>query len=174
MKNTSLTRLFSLMLLLVVLGSQPGLPPSAQAAPAPMAASASEVEPAAADVGPAAISAFAPYAYWQGSTAAYVAVPHDDRLSPPTGATFEAWIFLSSTSGCRTIFSKGYTQGYWVGICNGRIRYASGASTAYSEGTTAILPNVWTRIAAVWDPVFDVRRFFINGDFDVLGPAARR
>lgn len=167
MKNIRLPRLISLMLLVALLwghlSASSGL---TQTQPDPAAAPTS-----APNAEPDAISAFAPYAYWQGSTDAYVAVPHDASLSPQTGATFEAWIYLTSISGCRTIFSKGYTQGYWVGVCNGRIRYASGAAATYTEGTTAILPNVWTHIAVVWDPAFNVRRFFINGDFDVLGPA---
>ena len=74
---------------------------------------------------PAAVAAFAPYAHWQGSADAYVSVPHDDALNPKTGATFEAWIFPSNLGGCRAIFGKNYQQGYWVGLCNGRIRYHS-------------------------------------------------
>ncbi|MBI1298653.1 hypothetical protein GC175_27270 [bacterium] len=119
----------------------------------------------------AATDVFAPYAYWQNSSDAYVAVAHDDALNPQDGATYEAWIFPSSVSGCHAIMSKGYTQGYWMGICNGRIRFAAGASIAYQESVTTILPNVWTHIAVVWDPAFNIRRFFINGDFDSLGIA---
>ena len=107
----------------------------------------------------------------EGSADAYVAVPHDEGLSPQTGATFEAWIFASNLSGCRAIFGKNYLEGYWVGVCNGRIRFHSGGNASAQDGTTVILPNVWTHIAVVWDPVFNVRRYFINGDFDYLGAA---
>lgn len=127
-------------------------------------------EPAAPET-PDAPAVFAPYAHWQNSSDAYVAVPHDDGLSPQSGATFEAWIFPSSLSGCRAIFGKDYTQGYWVGLCNGRIRYHSGGAASYQDGVTAILPNVWTHIAVVWDPGLNVRRYFINGEFDYLGAA---
>ncbi len=175
MKNTRFARLISLILLVAVLWSQPGalLQPVQAAAPAPttMPAPALAVAPEAPEADPAAVNAFAPYAYWQGSADAYVAVPHDEGLSPQTGATFEAWIFASNLSGCRAIFGKNYLEGYWVGVCNGRIRFHSGGNASAQDGTTVILPNVWTHIAVVWDPVFNVRRYFINGDFDYLGAA---
>jgi len=144
------------------------------AAPLPLPSAAPIALPVAepdAQAEPVAAEAFASYAYWQGSTDAYVSVPHDDALSPQTGATFEAWIFASNLSGCRAILGKDYQQGYWVGLCNGRIRYHSGGPTSNQDGVTAILPNVWTHIAVVWDPVFNVRRYFINGDFDYIGAA---
>ncbi|MEZ4831094.1 MAG: LamG-like jellyroll fold domain-containing protein [Caldilineaceae bacterium] len=186
------TLLNPLLLLALLLGN---LVPSAVAAPIGVATSAGDFSPqrdgisAAGDTSnvkspalaatpapdtpheAAATDVFAPYAYWQNSTDAYVAVPHEDALNPQDGATYEAWIFPSSVTGCRAIMSKGYTQGYWMGICNGRIRFAAGASNAYQESVTAILPNVWTHIAVVWDPAFNIRRFFINGDFDSLGIA---
>jgi len=155
-----------LLIVALLLGSV--VPLAAAPAPVPVSLPAAEAD---APIEPTATDVFAPYAHWQGSADAYISVPHDDALFPQTGATFEAWVFLSNTSGCRNIFSTGYTQGYWVGVCNGRIRYASGAAATYTEGTAVILPNVWTHIAVVWDPVQNVRRFFINGDFDVLAAA---
>ncbi len=118
----------------------------------------------------AAVDAITPRALTLNGTDAYVDISHDAALNPSTAATYEAWIYPTNLNGCRTIFGKDYTQGYWVGLCGGRIRFHTGGS-AQQDGTTILVPNQWTHIAVVWNPANGQRRYYINGDLEYTGTA---
>jgi hypothetical protein len=119
-------------------------------------------------VEPAAVTAITPRALTLNGTDAYVDVSHDAALNPTTGATFEAWIYPTSLNGCRTIFGKNYNEGYWVGLCGGRIRFHTGGS-AQQDGTTILPINSWTHVAVVWHPANGQRRYYINGNVEYIG-----
>ncbi len=101
----------------------------------------------------------------------YVTVPHAS-LPDLNTATFEAWIYPTNTSGCRAVFGKDYTQGFWVGICNGKLRFHRGGGPA-NDSLTTIPANVWTHIAVAtyqggqgegW-----VTLFYLNGQLESGG-----
>ncbi len=103
--------------------------------------------------------------------ASYVRVPHAS-LPDLNTATFEAWIYPTTTSGCHAVFGKDYTQGFWVGICNGKLRFHRGGGPA-NDGLVTIPANVWTHIAVEtyeggqgegW-----VTIFYINGELESGG-----
>lgn len=118
----------------------------------------------------AAVDAITPRALILNGTDAYVDVSHDAALNPTTGATYEAWIYPTSLNGCRTIFGKNYNEGYWIGLCGGRIRFHTGGS-AQQDGTTILPINSWTHVAVVWHPANGQRRYYINGNLEYTGTA---
>jgi hypothetical protein len=68
--------------------------------------------------------------YLSGSS--YLQVPNTPALHPSGGLTVEAWARPLSTSGCQTIVGKGYQTGFWLGICEGKLRFYSNGSASFS------------------------------------------
>ncbi len=120
---------------------------------------------------PAAPTAFQTSLSLNGSSD-YVEIPHNAALSPQTALTLEAWTQRSrTTAGCEAIVGKDYQSGYWLGLCNDRIRYHSGGAASSQDATTVIPANVWTHIAVVWDSAGNTRRYYINGALEYTGSA---
>jgi len=98
------------------------------------------------------------------STTERVVVQHDSALNPASGVTIEAWIRPTNTTGCQTIVGKGFETGYWLGICNGKIRYYTNGFNTFSDGPTSITVGKWWHIAVTFDR--GTRRYYINGELD--------
>jgi len=108
-----------------------------------------------------------------GSGGGYISVTHSSAIQPVVAATYEVWIqrSIANPTGCQAILGKDYTQAYWLGLCNDRIRFHSGGSLSAQDGTTVIPAGVWTHIAVVWDTTSNTRKYYINGDLEYLGTA---
>jgi hypothetical protein len=79
-----------------------------------------------------------------------VVVPHSPALNPTSAFTFEAWVYLNSTSGCHSIAGKGYLEAWWVGVCGGTLSsYLKGSGSSYTVGL--VPTNEWTHVAVVFD-----------------------
>ncbi|MEM9532398.1 MAG: LamG-like jellyroll fold domain-containing protein [Pseudomonadota bacterium] len=93
-----------------------------------------------------------------------VVVAHDPLLQPTDAISIEAWIRPSSTTQCRTIVGKGFATAYWLGICDGEIRFYTDGSTSSRDGNGTVATGAWTHIAVTFDG--NERRYYINGDLD--------
>jgi hypothetical protein len=103
---------------------------------------------------------FGEYLGFTGGTGRVV-VPHSPALNPTSAFTFEAWINLSSTTGCHSIAGKGYREAWWVAVCNGMLRsYLKGNGSLYDSGF--VPTNEWTHVAVVFDGVHHTH--YIDGE----------
>lgn len=101
--------------------------------------------------------------YLSGS--GYLNVPNAPALNPSGGFTVEAWVRRIDTSpACQTIVGKGYQTGFWLGICNNRLRFYSNGSSSSFDGATAFVSGEWTHVAATFDGT--TRRLYVNGNLD--------
>jgi hypothetical protein len=94
----------------------------------------------------------------------YIEIPHDVLLDTPA-MTVEAWVSVrdAQSPACSSIAGKGYTNGWWLGLCGTTMRsYFNGTTSVKSGGTITDAPNVWIHIAAVTDGM--TRRHYINGN----------
>ncbi len=100
----------------------------------------------------------------------FVTVPHNANLNLTT-FTFEAWIKLDNTTGCKAIFSKrDDAGGYMFHISDAYMAlYTSNASFGTDQyGTIALSPNTWYHVAVTRDPADDIYTpFYLNGVRDV-------
>ena len=111
------------------------------------------------------------YAQFPGPGSGYINVTNDAGLNPTSAITLEAWVFLTdestswgSNSGrCPTIAGKGYTTAYWLGVCNGHIRFYPRNDDSF-DGTGTVPLNTWTHIAATFDGT--TLNTYINGVLD--------
>jgi hypothetical protein len=93
----------------------------------------------------------------------YIEIPADVLLDTPQ-MTVEAWVSVrdAHSSACSSIAGNGYTNGWWLGLCDTTMRsYFNGASSVRSGGTIPATFGVWVHIAAVTDGT--TRRHYING-----------
>ncbi len=93
-----------------------------------------------------------------------VVVEHDPALNPSSGVTIEAWVRPTTISNCQTIVGKGFQTGYWLGLCNGRIRYYSNGTGTRRDGNSAVSTGAWRHIVVTFDG--SERRYYLNGDLD--------
>ncbi len=99
----------------------------------------------------------------------FVRVADHPALNPTDALTLEAWVWRDSNARCETVVGKNYTESYWLGFCNGPIRfYAAGSGTAV-DGSTSIPARTWTHIAVTYDGV--TRRYYVNGELDLQSTA---
>lgn len=96
-------------------------------------------------------------------TDAYVRVMHQPRLNPTGALTLEAWVNPSRIDGCRTVIGKDYRTSYWLGLCDGKIRFYPRGSGSARDGN-AVIANGWTHIAVTYDGT--TRRYYVNGELD--------
>ena len=95
----------------------------------------------------------------------YINVPNAPALNPSDGLTVEAWVRRLDTSGaCQTIVGKDYRTGFWLGICNNRLRFYSNGIGSLFDGSRAFVAGEWTHVAASFDGT--TRRLYINGNLD--------
>ena len=96
--------------------------------------------------------------------------PHTDALNV-TEFTFEAWAFLTETTGCKTILSKGPRDvplnnhgGYLFGVCDGEITLYTAASAGgiYRAADSILSTGTWYHVAASRGPGDDLA-FYLNG-----------
>jgi hypothetical protein len=98
------------------------------------------------------------------SGSGYLQVPNAPALNPSGGLTVEAWVRPLSTSGCQTIVGKHYVTGFWLGICEGKLRFYSNGSGSSFDGRTTLSTGEWTHVAATFDG--RIRRLYVNGNLD--------
>ncbi len=93
----------------------------------------------------------------------YVEVPYASDLNTLSAITIEAWV-KRTASRCETVVGNGWRESYWLGFCNGPIRFYH---TGYQrvDGSTNILPGQWTHIAVTYDGT--TRRYYVNGQLDL-------
>ncbi|HMD00682.1 MAG TPA: LamG domain-containing protein, partial [Ferruginibacter sp.] len=83
----------------------------------------------------------------------------------PTGFTLEAWVKPTTVNSVKSIIRK--TGDYNLFIYNGSLGVevwpVAGVNSTWKQllGTAAIVPNVWTHVAATWDG--SVLKMYING-----------
>jgi hypothetical protein len=105
----------------------------------------------------------------------YIEIPHDVLLDTPA-MTVEAWVSVrdAHSLGCSSIAGKGYSTGWWLGLCGTTMRsYFNGVASVRDGGVIPDTPTtVWIHIAAVTDGT--TRRHYINGNLVFQGAEAPR
>jgi hypothetical protein len=105
----------------------------------------------------------------------YIEIPHDVLLDTPE-MTVEAWVSVrdaNNGTGCSSIAGKGYSTGWWLGLCGTSMRsYFNGSTSVKTGGDIPNTPDVWVHIAAVTDGT--TRRHYINGNLVFEGAEAAR
>ncbi len=102
-----------------------------------------------------------PLGGWLTFDGGYIEVPYSPALNPTQGFTFEAWVRLTTDGSCDSIAGQGWTDTWWVGVCNGTIRsYLKGSGGSLFDSGT-IPSNTWTHVAVTFDGTS--RRHYING-----------
>ncbi len=93
-------------------------------------------------------------------------VPDAADLDFETPLTIEGWVKRLRGAGCGTILGKGRGSGYWLGLCDGRLRF--GAGTAEADGTAQLPEGRWNHVAAVFDGTTAI--LYVNGAVDRIIP----
>src|SRR3954453_13570092 len=102
----------------------------------------------------------------------YIEIPHDVLLDTPA-MTVEAWVSVrdAHSSACSSIAGKGYTTGWWLGLCGTTMRsYFDGTLSVKSGGV--IPADTWVHIAATTDRT--TRKHYINGNLVSQGAESPR
>jgi hypothetical protein len=94
-----------------------------------------------------------------------VIVQQDPALNPISGITIELWVRPNTVTGCQTLVGKGYQTAYWLGICNGVVRYYTNGSSSAWDGSTPIPVGEWTHIAVTFNG--SQRNYYVNGELDL-------
>jgi len=131
---------------------------------------------ALAAVLPASLAA-QPFGAWLtlpgAPTTSFIEIPHSTALNPTGALTIEAWVDISiSNSSCNSIAGKGWTQAWWLGICNQAGQQIFRTFVRGYDGSTGstrlffdagIVPaGRWTHVAVVFDG--STRYHYINGE----------
>ena len=93
-------------------------------------------------------------------------VPHHADLAPRDAITIELWLkrdAVSAAGSCGTLVSKDRADGYWLAVCDGRLRFGVG-SVAFSDGNTNLPVGRWVHVAATQNGA--ERRFYVDGALD--------
>jgi hypothetical protein len=91
----------------------------------------------------------------------YVEVPHSTALNPDGGEmTIEVWVKPADTTGCQTLVGNDWTVSYWLGLCDGHIRFYPHGSGSALDGSQVIPAGAWSHIAVTYNGVF--RNYYIN------------
>lgn len=107
-------------------------------------------------VGLAALPAAAqPFGSWplfeRARTGDYYEIPHSAALNPTGPMTIEGWVSVSDPGSCGNIVGKGWTETWWVGVCNEQLRsYIRGSSAPRTAGRIDA-PGGWHHFAVTWD-----------------------
>ncbi len=146
--------LFALFLL-AVSGARSGLPTAVQAADQVQ----SEIDTLAA----IASGGASPRAIVVDSEFDAVRVSDAGTLNPSDAVTIELWVKRQSAAGCRTLVGKDRAEGYWFGLCDGRLSFASGGGATVS-GVGTVPEGRWVHVAVAFDG--SRLSFFIDGALD--------
>jgi hypothetical protein len=92
-----------------------------------------------------------------------VVVANASALNPTGGVTIEAWVRPLSTSGCQTIVGKHLPTGYWLGLCDGSVRYYTGAAGV--TGARLLQVGEWQHVAVTFNGT--TRRYYVDGLLDI-------
>jgi hypothetical protein len=99
----------------------------------------------------------------------YVQIPHSPALNPTAAFTFEAWVNVRTTGGCRSIAGKNWHEAWWIGICGETLRSYVRGSNGVAGGGPGVArdggdlpPGTWTHIAVVFNGT--QRLHYINGE----------
>ncbi len=102
----------------------------------------------------------------QGGGGARVEVPNAPELNPVSEITIEAWVHPLVGADCHTIVAKESSgNGYWLGVCGGRLRFEVDGTETAVDGSLDIPVSDWTHVAVTFDGL--VRRYYVNGVLDV-------
>ncbi len=99
----------------------------------------------------------------------YAEVSADRSPAPTAGLTIEAWIYLTDPlahdgNGCLSLAGRDFTQSYWFGVCNGRLRLYTHGTGSQRDGEQTLPLNRWVHVAAAYDG--SRTRFYIDGALD--------
>ncbi len=95
-----------------------------------------------------------------------VRVPDAADLQPRRDLTIELWAKRLPAAGCGTLVSKDRARSYWLGLCNGRLRFSAGGPGA--EGNMTVPEGRWTHVAVTFDGAMG--NFYVNGALDRAAP----
>ena len=95
----------------------------------------------------------------------WLQVDNAPELNPTGGITIEAWVRPTANSGCYTIVGKSFGDGYWLGLCSGKIRYYTNGSGSSRDGVKPIPVGEWTHLAVTFDGT--TRRYYVDGILDI-------
>ncbi len=107
-------------------------------------------------------------AYFNG-TDAYVEVANTPALNPTEAITIEAWVWREDDTRCETVLGKDFQSSYWLGLCDGKIRFYRAGSGTLIDSTAGVPERRWVHIAVTYDGA-NVR-FYIDGAPDRTVPA---
>lgn len=94
-------------------------------------------------------------------------VPNAPELNPTAGITIEAWVRMRTLkNGCSAIVGKDFQNGYWLGICSGKLRYYTNGTGTAKDGNATIPIAEWTHIAVTFDGT--AREYYVNGELTYL------
>ncbi len=138
--------------------------------------STSFAAPTSTTAAPAAPSGPTLRALTLNGTNTFVEVTDHTVLSPAAAITLEAWVYRAVGNRCEAVLGKDWTQSFWLGFCNQRVRfYVGGGAGSMTESNASVPAGTWTHVAATYDNSTGERRFYINGVLDraVTGPAGQ-
>lgn len=91
----------------------------------------------------------------------YLQAEYSPDLNPTTALTIEGWVRTHTSSvTCASLIGNGYTEGFWVGICDDTLRtYTRGGGSSFEGGS--VPPQTWVHFAVTTDG--ETRRHYIDG-----------
>jgi hypothetical protein len=119
---------------------------------------------------------FGAWATFSGPTTGYINIPDSAALNPTGAITIEAWVNVAIPAGqqCSSLVGKGWTEAWWVGICQSGSNQILRSYVRGYDGTSGstngrinrdagiVPPSEWTHIAVVFDGT--QRLHYINGE----------
>ncbi len=99
-----------------------------------------------------------------------VRVDHAAELAPRQAITLEVWLKHRQPRGCGTLVSKGRATSYWLGLCDGRLRFEI-AGRQILESSTTVAEGRWTHVAVSYQQ--PTARLYVNGVLDRENTNAR-
>jgi hypothetical protein len=112
------------------------------------------------------------YAKFTGPGLGFIRVPDDADLDLTGAITLEAWVIISDYEAygggnCASIAGKDYFSSYWLGICDGKLVFYSNGMPTEVSGTGTIPLDIWTHVAATYNPGNNTTKLYIDGELDV-------
>lgn len=108
-----------------------------------------------------------------GFSNSYAAVPIAATPNFAGNWSLEAWVYPTTTSGCRNILGMNYNNGLWFGLCSGFLRAHRGTAS-FAQSTSAVPANQWSHVAV--STYYDndgeqyIAELFINGEREGFYP----
>lgn len=108
-----------------------------------------------------------------GFSNSYASVPLAATPNFAGNWSLEAWVYPTTTSGCRNILGMNFNGGLWFGLCGGFLRGHRGTAS-FAQSATAVPANQWSHVAV--STYYDndgeqyIAEFFINGEREGFYP----